>query len=109
MSENKLPQVSDQDFEQTVLQARGIVVVNFWTPRCGICHQMAPALEAFAEANQGRANVLKMDADDNPKTAEKYGIRSTPTTVFFENGESVDVTYGAMSKATLQSKLDGMF
>ena len=67
---------------------------------------MAPGLEAFAKANQGRVKVFKVDADDNPKTAERYEVRSIPTVVFFRDGEPLFVSRGAMSQASLQKKLD---
>jgi thioredoxin 1 len=101
--------LSDSQFDEQVLKARGIVVVDFWAPWCGPCHQMAPGLEAFALANEGSARVFKLDVDDNPKTAEKYEIRSVPTIIFFLNGEPVYIGRGAMSQASLQKKLDELF
>jgi thioredoxin 1 len=101
--------LSDSQFDEQVLKARGIVVVDFWAPWCGPCHQMAPGLEAFALANEGSARVFKLDVDDNPKTAEKYEIRSIPTIIFFLNGEPVYIARGAMSQASLQKKLDELF
>jgi thioredoxin 1 len=101
--------LSDSQFEEQVLKAKGIAVVDFWAPWCGPCHQMAPGLEAFALANEGKAAVFKLDVDDNPKTAEKYEIRSVPTIIFFLNGEAVHTTRGAMSQAGLQKKLDELF
>jgi thioredoxin 1 len=108
MPENKPKNVTDDQFEQEVLRAEGISVVDFWAPWCGPCHQMAPALEAFAKANEGRVKVFKMDSDDNPRTAEKYGVRSIPTVIFFKDGEPVDTNVGAMIHSALQSKLDGL-
>jgi len=98
--------VTDAQFEQEVLKRPGIMVVDFWAPWCGPCHQMAPGLEAFSKANEGRVRVVKLDADDNPKTAEKYEIRSVPTIIFFLNGEPVYVSRGAMSQTSLQKQLD---
>jgi len=106
MQKNKPGTVTDSDFQALVLEAEGIVVVDFWAPRCGPCIQMAPGLEAFSEANEGRVKVFKLDADDNPKTAEKYEIRSVPTIFFFKNGEPVFVSRGVMSQSGLQKKLD---
>ena len=108
MSESKPRSVTDDDFEDEVLKSDGIVVVDFWAPWCGPCHQMAPALEAFAETNASKVKVFKLDVDDSPKTQEKYGVRTVPTVIFFKNGEPIESSAGAMSESTLQSKLDGL-
>jgi thioredoxin 1 len=101
--------LTDAQFEKQVLEEQGISVVDFWAPWCGPCHAMAPALAAFAEANAGKVKVYKLDVDDNPKTAEKYGVRSIPTIIFFKNGEPVDTSLGALSMSNLQKKLDALF
>lgn len=106
MSVNKPREITDDQFNQEVLNRTGLTLVDFWSPTCGTCHQMAPALDAFAEANGSALKVFKMDAQDNPKTAEKYKIRSTPTLIFFRDGEPIDITVGAMSEAGLKNKLD---
>jgi len=108
MSENKPIDTTDDQFNQAVLNRTGLSVVDFWSPGCGPCHQMAPSLEAFAEANASKIEVFKLDAEDNPKTAEKYNIRSTPTIIFFKDGEPVDISVGAMSESALQTKLDAL-
>ncbi|MBW2207455.1 MAG: thioredoxin [Deltaproteobacteria bacterium] len=108
MEEKKPVAILDADFEAMVLKGNGIRVVDFWAPWCGPCHSMAPALEAFSEANADKVHVFKLDVDDNPKTAEKYEIRSVPTVIFFKDGESIDTTMGAMSQAALQEKLDNL-
>ena len=106
MEEKKPKEVTDADFEEMVLKGGGIRVVDCWAPWCGPCHSMAPALEAFAEANAERVKVFKLDVDDNPKTAEKYEVRSIPTILFFKDGELKETHVGAMSQASLQEKLD---
>jgi thioredoxin 1 len=103
----KPPEIlTDAQFHERVLEADGLVVVDFWAPWCGPCIQMAPGLETFSKANEDRVKVFKLDADDNPKTAEKYEIRSVPTVMFFRNGQPVFVSRGAMSQSSLQKKLD---
>jgi thioredoxin 1 len=100
--------VTDDDFQAEVIEAPGIVVVDFWAPWCGPCLQMATALEAFARANAGKVKVVKVDADDNPKTSEKYGIRSIPTLIFFKGGNLLETIPRQLSQAALQGKLDSL-
>ncbi|MEW6668297.1 MAG: thioredoxin [Thermodesulfobacteriota bacterium] len=106
MSEHRPIPLNDALFSQEVLHRQGIAVVDFWAPWCGPCLQMAPALEAFAESNGGKIRVFKVDVDDNPKTAERYQIRSIPTVIIFRNGEPVYVSRGAMTQAKLQEQVD---
>jgi len=108
MSESKPVNITDDEFEKEVLQGEGISVVDFWAPWCGPCHTMAPALEAFAAANSGKVKVFKIDSDDNPKTAEKYGIKSIPTVIFFKDGEPVETNVGPMTQSALQNQLDAL-
>lgn len=100
--------LTDSGFTKAVLEVKAICLVDFWSPRCGTCHSMAPALEAFAAANEGKVHVYKLDVDDNPITSEKYEIKSTPTLVFFKDGRPIDVTRGTLSASSLQSKLEGL-
>ena len=98
--------ITDAQFEEVVLKEEGITIVDFWAPWCGPCVQMAPALEAFTKANKGKAKVFKLDSDDNPKTSERYKIRSIPTLIFFKNGEPIETVQGVMSQSSLQEKLE---
>jgi len=106
MAETKPKNITDDQFEQEVLNHQGISVVDFWAPWCGPCIQMAPGLEAFAAANATKVEVFKLDVDENPKYAEKYEIRSVPTIIFFRNGQPQHVARGTMSQSGLQKKLD---
>lgn len=98
--------IGDAQFEEKVLKASGAVVVDFWAPWCGPCVQMAPALETFADSNAGKVIVYKLDVDENPKTAERFEIRSVPTVIFFKDGQIHHTSRGAMSAASLQNKLN---
>lgn len=100
--------LTDADFAKAVLESEGISVVDFWSPTCGTCHAMDPALEAFASANAVKTQVYKVDVNDNPKTADKYQIQSVPTVIFFKNGEPAEVIRGSLSQASLQSRLDAL-
>ena len=108
MSESKPIEITDAEFDERVLKGEGVSVVDFWAPWCGPCHTMTPALEAFSRANHGKVTVFKLDVDDNPKTAEKYEIRSIPTVIFFKDGEPTDKNAGAMTESALQEKLDAI-
>ncbi|MCE5270565.1 thioredoxin [bacterium] len=108
MALNKPQNISDSQFEQSVLQSQGVTVVDFWAPWCGPCLHMAPALEAFAEANAGQVAVFKMDVDENPRTAQAFQIRSIPTVIFFKDGKPSDISIGAVSQSVLQKKLDAL-
>jgi thioredoxin 1 len=106
MLENLPVPVDDSQFGKMISTTQGLAVVDFWAPWCGPCIQMAPGLEAFARANSGKVKVFKLDVDDNPKTSEKYDIKSIPTVIFFRDGEPVFRNPGAMTQASLQSRLD---
>jgi thioredoxin 1 len=100
--------VTDDEFESEVIDAPGVVLVDFWAPWCGPCLQMAPALEAFSKTNAGKVKVVKVDADDNPKTSEKYGVRSIPTLIFFRDGKPVETIPRQLSQTALQEKLNAL-
>jgi thioredoxin 1 len=106
MAKNSPVPIEDAQFEEEVLKADGTIVVDFWAPWCGPCVQMAPGLEAFAAANATKVKVFKLDVDENPKTADKYEIRSIPTIIFFRNGQPQHVARGTLSQSGLQKKLD---
>ncbi len=108
MAQNKPQNITDSQFEQSVLKSQGIAVVDFWAPWCGPCVHMAPALEAFAEANTGQVAVFKVDVDENPRTAQAFQIRSIPTVIFFKDGKPADISIGAVSQSVLQKKLDAL-
>ena len=79
-------QVSDSDFEQTVLQSKLPVLVDFWATWCGPCRMVAPVVEELAKEYEGKISFTKLDVDQNPKTAGAYGIMSIPTLLVFKGG-----------------------
>ena len=94
--------VSDTTFESEVLKATGPVVVDFWAEWCGPCRMIAPALEEIAGTLNGKVKIVKLNVDENPATAQKYGIMSIPTLMLFKNGELASRQVGAAPKQKLE-------
>ena len=95
--------VSDADFEAQVLKSTEPVVVDFWAEWCGPCRMIAPALEEIATgALSGKVKIVKLNVDENPKTAAKYNVMSIPTLMVFKNGEMASRQVGAAPKAKLE-------
>ncbi|MEZ4440049.1 MAG: thioredoxin [Polyangiaceae bacterium] len=91
----------DNSFETTVLDAEDYVLVDFWAPWCGPCRMQSPVLEKFASAN-AEVSVVKVNVDESPQTATRYGIRSIPTLVVFKDGKPVIGTMGLQNKGNLE-------
>ena len=94
--------VSDSDFESQVLKSAEPVVVDFWAEWCGPCRMIAPALEEIAGTMNGKVKIVKLNVDENPATAAKYGIMSIPTLMLFKNGELASRQVGAAPKQKLE-------
>ena len=94
--------VSDQDFDAEVLKSTQPVVVDFWAEWCGPCKMIAPALEELAGSMNGKVKIVKLNVDENPATAAKYGIMSIPTLMLFKNGELASRQVGAAPKQKLE-------
>ena len=94
--------VSDADFETEVLKAAEPVVVDFWAEWCGPCKMIAPALEEIAGSLNGKVKIVKLNVDESPKTAQKYGIMSIPTLMMFKGGELASRQVGAAPKQKLE-------
>jgi thioredoxin 1 len=95
--------VSDADFEAKVLKSTEPVVVDFWAEWCGPCRMIGPALEEIATgALSGKVKIVKLNVDENPKTAAKYNVMSIPTLMVFKNGEMASRQVGAAPKAKLE-------
>lgn len=98
---------SDRGFEQDVLKATKLVLVDFWAEWCGPCKMLAPVLEEVAEHFQDKVSIFKLNVDHNSEIPAKFGIRGIPTLILFKNGASVVTKVGGMSKAQLIEFLNG--
>jgi len=108
MGTNAPLHVSDAEFNKTVLQAKGTVLVDFWAAWCGPCRMIAPFVEEIARDYAGKAVVAKMDTDANPQTPMQYGIMGIPTLIIFKDGKEADRIVGAVPKAMITKKLDAV-
>jgi thioredoxin 1 len=94
--------VSDANFESEVLKATGPVVVDFWAEWCGPCRMIAPALEEISGSLGSKVKIVKLNVDENPQTASKYGIQSIPTLMIFKDGQLASRQIGAAPKQKLE-------
>ena len=97
--------VSDADFETTINGGKP-VFVDFWAPWCGPCRVIGPIVEEIAPSYQDRAVITKMNVDDNPQVAQRFGVTSIPTLMMFKEGKLVDRAVGLMPKNALQQFID---
>ena len=98
--------VTDAAFEKAVLQSALPVIVDFWAPWCGPCRMVAPILEKFAKEYAGRVLVAKVNTDENPAWAGKFGVQGIPTMLFVSNGRVAHMQVGALPEKHLRDMLD---
>ena len=97
--------VTDSNFAQEVVSHPGAVLVDCWAPWCGPCRSLAPVLDQLAREYAGRLKVAKLNTDENPQTAARFGIRSIPTMLLFKNGERKDTLVGAQPRQEIERRL----
>lgn len=101
-------ELTDQNFDEIVLQSDKPVIVDFWAEWCGPCRMVGPIVEEIGKDYEGKAVVGKLDVDSNPAITQKFGIRNIPTVLFFKNGQIADKQVGAVPKNNLVSKLEAL-
>ena len=104
MASDAVKEFTDDNFDTEVLQADGPVLVDFWAPWCGPCRQIAPMIDELANENP-TVKVGKVNIDDNPEAAQRFGINSIPTILVFKGGEVSESFVGVRPKAALQQAL----
>jgi thioredoxin 1 len=100
--------LTEQNFDETLNRQQGITMVDFWAEWCGPCRAISPVLEELAKASGGAVTLAKVNVDENPGLAARYGIRSIPTILFVKQGKVADQVIGAVPRAKLKEKLDGL-
>ena len=101
-----LQEISDQDFDNIVLQSDVPVLVDFWAPWCGPCKAIGPMIDQLAQAYEGRIRVTKVNVDDNTATPARFGIKSVPTIMFFKNGTLFDQLAGMVARPALEKAVE---
>lgn len=101
-------EINETNFEELVTNADKPAVLDFWAVWCGPCRMIAPHIEEMAKEYEGKAIIGKVNVDDSPGIAAKYGIRNIPTVLFIKNGEVADKVVGAVPKSTLTNKLENL-
>jgi len=100
--------VTDQNFDSEVLKSKVPVMVDFFADWCGPCKMIAPLVEELAGDYEGKAKIVSLNVDDSMDSAQKYGVMSIPTLIFFKNGKEVERLMGLQQKEVLKEKLNSL-
>ena len=106
MAADNVQTFTDGNFEETVIQAGELVLVDFWAEWCGPCKRLAPTVDALATDYTGKLTVGKLNVDDNPNTAFKFQIRGIPAVLLFKGGQVVESVVGLAPKEDFKAKID---
>jgi thioredoxin 1 len=102
----KYIELTNDNFEAKTKE--GVSLVDFWAPWCGPCRMIAPVIEELAEEFEGKANICKVNTDEQQDLSTKFGVRSIPTIVFLKDGEIIDTMVGASSKQAFADKINSL-
>lgn len=100
--------INDQNFNDEVLKADGLVLVDFWAPWCGPCKMLGPIVEDLAKEFEGKVKVVKLNVDENPVSAGNYEILSIPALKFFKGGQVVNEAVGLLPRQVLVEKIQSL-
>lgn len=103
---NNISAITDNNFENEVIESSTPVLVDFWAQWCGPCKAIAPILEDIAQKYDGKVKIVKLDVDQNPATPPKFGVRGIPTLILFKDGQVKATQVGLLSKNELLSFID---
>ena len=100
--------LTESSFDAEIGKHKEVLMVDFWAEWCQPCRAIAPALEELAQESNGSVSLSKVNVDDNPQLAARYGIRSIPTILFMKDGKVMDQVIGAVPKSQMKKKLDAL-
>ena len=101
-------EITDESFEDEVLKSNVPVVVDFWAPWCGPCMMIAPITEKLSKEHEGKVKFYKLNVDENPQAARKYQVMSIPLLLFFNSGQVVDESLGAVPEQLIRAKVEAL-
>ncbi len=102
----EVPAVTDETWQSLVIEAKSAVLVEFWAPWCGPCRMIHPVINELAKQYTGKLKCYKVNTDESPSIATRYGIRSIPTVIIFKSGEKKEAVIGAVPKSTLTTSIE---
>jgi thioredoxin 1 len=103
---NSISHLTDETFEEEVIQSKIPILVDYWAEWCGPCKMIAPILDSLTDEYAGKLKISKLNIDENQKTPQKYGVRGIPTLMIFKNGNVEATKVGALSKSQLTAFID---
>ena len=98
--------ITDEEFEDSILKNTGVCLVDFWAEWCGPCKQIAPILEEISIEKKDTLSVYKINIDENPETPQKYGVRGIPTIMIFKDGRLIDQKVGSLPKSIINEWIE---